>query len=209
MGLDWNPGNRPKAGFEAEFTRLFSELKSRRDADADELKNRLLEISVSAYETLAAPQVGRDSRANAWITEKYAEMNPPMSLADWIGKFEGFYVVPLVPPCDGIPRYSNGRPGGDVEPFSFRAQFLVDCEEIIGTFLLEAAYESKLTDEFKLYGSRLLNCAEEFARTNAMTLPPPESENPGSPEFRLDVVFRAGLWCSFWAERGHTLDAYW
>jgi hypothetical protein len=52
-----------------------------------------------------------------------------------------------VPPCDGLPRYTNGSPGGYVERYSFRAQFLQDCEEELGDDLLATAYESKLPDE--------------------------------------------------------------
>ena len=43
---------------------------------------------------------------------------------EWVESLEGMYVVPLVAPCDGVPRYSNGTVAGYVEPFSFRAQFL-------------------------------------------------------------------------------------
>jgi hypothetical protein len=210
MGLDWNPGNRPKPGFEAEFRRLFAELTSKAGgADKEALKSRFFQISTSAYETLDAPRVGHDPRANAWIEAKHAETNPPTPLSEWVERFQGFYVVPLVPPCDGIPRYSNGQPGGYVEPFSFRAQFLVDCEEIIGAPLLEAAYESKLAEDLATYGSSLLTRVEHFALEKAIGLPPPESDDPESAEVRTDVVYRAGLWCRFWAERGHTLDAYW
>jgi hypothetical protein len=134
-------------------------------------------------------------------------------------------VLPLVPPCDGLPPYSNGSPGGYVEQFSFRAQFLRDCADDIGEELLSSAYESKLPGDLLDYGRELLARAEDLARRHGLDplnlvtpdelpsledlmagkLPPP---TPWSVEHRVDVAHSAGRWCVFWGERGHILDAY-
>jgi hypothetical protein len=66
MGLDWNPGNKAKPGFEAEFADVFRAIQT---TDPGETRNVLLdryhEISITAFETLQAPVVGHDPTADA------------------------------------------------------------------------------------------------------------------------------------------------
>lgn len=213
MGLDWNPGNRPRPGFEVEFRRLADGIQEQRIKEGSPDHNRFFEISISAYETLQAPRVGSDSRADEWIRRKYHQQPQQMSEAEWVKQFQGFYVVELVPPCDGIPRYSNGSPGGYVEPFSFRAQYLRDCESFVPPGLLDAAYESKLPEATIAYGHELLLIGQVFARANGLDplncAASDDDVEHQTPRYRADIVLSAGRWCVFWGERGHMLDAYW
>ncbi len=214
MGLDWNPGNRPRPGSETEFRRLADGIREQRIKEGSPDHNRFFEISISAHETLQVPRVGSDSRADEWIRRKYhQQLQQQMSEAEWVQRFQGFYVVELVPPCDGVPRYSNGSPGGYVEPFSFRAQFLRDCESFVPARLLEAAYESKLPVDTINYGRELLAAGEAFARENGLDPQNCQASNADvngeTLRLQADIVLSAGRWCVFWGERGHMLDAYW
>jgi hypothetical protein len=226
VGLDWNPGNKAKQGHEAEFTEVLRRLlASKPGPDRDALEGRFHNISVTAFETLRAPRVGRDPEADAWARRVYREEAREESVEEFLRELEGFWVLDLVPPCDGLPRYSNGSPGGYVEAYAFRAQFLHDCEDELGEELLASAYESKLPDEMLAYGRRLLAVANELARRHGVDphnlvvpdeFPTMEEFAAGktgpttlSPEHRIDVMHSAGRWCVFWAERGHFLDAYW
>lgn len=213
MGLDWNPGNRPRPGFEAEFLWLVDGIRKQRIADESAEHSRFFEISISAFETLNAPQIGFDARANEWIVRKYHSQPREISEAEWLERFHGFYVVELVPPCDGIPRYSNGSPGGYVESFSFRAEFLRDCETALPQRLMDAAYESKFADETVAYGQELLEAAHKYAAANRVDprdceLSDDDMERK-TPRYQTNIVLSAGRWCLFWGERGHMLDAYW
>lgn len=210
MGLDWNPGNKPKPGFEREFVDLFYALQGDPSPERTRQEARFREISISAFETLGAPRVGFDSRADAWALEALQRARQPKPESEWLASLKGFYVLDLVPPCHGLPRYSNGSPGGYVERFSFRAQFLADSEEIIGPELLEQAYESKLPPVFERYGLALLEKFRLFVATRKLDPAKLESsEDPESDEFRADVTREAGRWCLFWSRKGHILDAYW
>lgn len=213
MGLDWNPGNKPRPGHEEEFLQIYHALDK---ADEEEERKALLarfeEISISAFETLRTPQVGHDEAATAWARDIYDTKQRDMPFDEWVENIRGFYVLPLVPPCDGLPMYTNGSPGGYVEEYAFRGKFLDDCEEIIGGELLHLAYVSKLPDELLPYGKALIEHAEAFAAARGIDLAlldesPPQ--DPDSDAFRLHVVMSAGRWCVFWAERGHFLDSYW
>jgi hypothetical protein len=226
VGLDWNPGNKAKPGFEAEFAEVFQaicaiEPGERRDA----LLRRYREISITAFETLGAPVVGRDPEADAWARRLRIDLGREEPEEAFLAEFAGFAVLPLVPPCDGLPCYTNGSPGGYVEAYAFRGQWLRDCEEEIGEELLAAAYESKLPGELLVYGQELLAKAEGLARQHNLdplklvirdqfpTLEEIAAEGytavPLSVEHKLDVIHSAGRWCVFWAQRGHILDAYW
>jgi len=208
VGLDWLPANKPLPGHEDEHASLFKKLASGSSWFRKKRQRRFDEISVAAFETLCAPRVGIDTAATEWARARHAEANVEEPIEQFLAAMHGFYVVPLVPPCDGIPRYSNGSPGGYVEPYSFRAQFLRDCDEIVGNPLVEAAYETKLPAELAAYADALQQAASRFAAARGLRAENPEAEDPDSLEFRLDVVSSAARWCRFWADRKHGLEAW-
>ena len=65
----------------------------------------------------------------------------------FLAQLNGFAVLSLVAPRDGLPRYTNGSSGGYVERCSFRAQVPHDCAEDVGADPLASAYEAKLPDD--------------------------------------------------------------
>lgn len=231
MGLDWNPGNKPKPGHEAEHEDIVRRIREKEYASGEsvvskaiglftaskqaskptkeELLERFGEISSSAFETLDTPRVGFDDRATEWARKYHAENGIEEQEEDWLESVKGLYIVWLVEDCDGVPRYSNGVPGGYVEPYSFRGQFLTDCTHIIGEDLLEQSYETKTNPETLAFGKELLQKAEDYAKRHDLDFNNLESDDPDSEEFKLDAVVCAGRWCLFWAERGHFLEAYW
>ena len=211
MGLDWNPGPKTRLGLEEEFARIWGRLHSKWCWNRSGKKKRFEEITVNAFDTLQTPRVGYDKRADEWARVAFEDrVDKSLTMEAFLKGMKGFYVLEVLPPCDGIPRYTNGQPGGYVERYSFRGQFLVDCTEIIGDELLGGAYVSKLPRETGEYGSALLARAQEFAAKRGMTLATVhEAEDPDTVEFHMDVVLSAGRWCQFWSSRGHWLEAYW
>ena len=211
MGLDWNPGNRPKAGHGAEYATLVVGIRANLIKTGSPEHRRFFEISQSAHETLNAPRVGRDANANEWIRRKYHQQKQPaeMTEEEWVGRFNGFHVLELATPCDGLPHYCNGEMAGNVELFPFRAQFLKDCAEIMGRETLNAAWESKFAAETVAYGQELIRAAKTFAQARNISLDHLNTDDINGIEFKLDIVLAAGRWCIFWGERGHLLDAYW
>ncbi len=216
MGLDWNPANKPIPGRESEYEELRSSLEAECESDEDdgdeesEASKRFFEASISAFETLNAPIIGIDEVATQWAKEIYPETGAEEPYDEWFEKVRGLRVVHLVPPCAGVPKYSNGSVGGYVEPFSFRAQFLHLCEEIIGEETLEACYENREPAELIEFGLLLKKTGEEYSIRNNVAVPPSSEEfDENSPEWQVDIVLAAGEWCIYWGERGHPLEAYW
>ncbi|MDZ4401680.1 hypothetical protein [Prosthecobacter sp.] len=211
MGLDWNPGPKAKPGFEAEFESLWRKLLSKRWCWNRAGKSRRFDaITQSAFDTLKTPTVGVEDEATAWAHQQF-EQRVDKSLTEelFVSRLTGFRVLPLIPRCDGLPRYTNGSPGGYVEAYAFRGQFLKDCEYIIGAELLNAAWESKLSNETIKYGKELLRHSAYYAKTHQIDLATVHlAEDPESVEFHLDVVESAGRWCVFWGKHGHWLEAY-
>lgn len=208
MGLDWHPGNKPKPGFEAEYETLFQKLLAGEVEDGDPEQERFFEISMSPYETLEAPQVGHHDAATEWARGKYDEQKPPVPWEQWLEDMRGYYVLDLCPPCDGLPKYSNA-PIGIGELYTFRAQFLRDCTDVIGDDMLERGYSPMRSGEMLSYGKELIGLAESYAARNGVDLADTESADPDSPADKVDIVMAAGRWCVFWAERGHPLDSDW
>ena len=211
MGLDWNPGSKAKPAHEQEFETLWRKLHAKLCFFRNGKIKRFEEITLTAFETLGTPQVGFDATATEWARKEFFPRVQDKSLTEqaFIEGMRGFYVLDLVPACDGIPRYSNGEAGGYVERYSFRGQFLKDGTEIIGNDLLESAYVSKLPGDTVAYGDMLIEAASRFATARSIDVTQIQAaEDPESIEFRLDVVFSAGRWCRFWGARGHWLEAY-
>ena len=120
---------------------------------------------------------------------------------------QGYYVVDLVAECDGIPVYIAMHD----EAHIFRAQFLNDCEEILGTELFERAYETKLAEETKEYANELMEIADQYATSNNCSQlknqrTPPEVDED-SPEAKAHILFSAARWLQFWSSRGHGMEA--
>lgn len=226
MGLDWNPIGKPKPGAEEEFAALFKQLGElptrpgwlerirlrRRGIDRDAIKKRWEEIQISPYETLGAPKVGESAEADAWARERYNEIEEPRPSEDEFTKeMEGYYVLALVPPCDGLPGYSNWT-AGYVERFSFRAEFLRCCEDIVPEDTLGKCYESCLAPELAVLGNELRACAASFAKQRNLEhieFAKDVEFNEQSPESKLDILYAAARWCEYWSSRGHGLEADW
>jgi hypothetical protein len=236
MGLDWVPLAKPKPGHEAEFEELFYLLTDRKKPagggplwkkvlglsaaeSKEKLSERFLAIpAVTPYEALNAPMVGRDQAANAWVKELYDSkkltkdlLSRPME--DALRAMKGFYVVDLVPECDGIPIYTSGPGGGSYnpEPFWFRAKFLEVCTDALDTAVIAEAFSSKLAPELVTYGNTLAAAAKAFAKKNSVesvlgqrTL---EWDDESKPEAQAHIVHAAAKWCLFWGELGHGMEA--
>jgi hypothetical protein len=230
MGLDWNPGNKPKPGHEQEFREILIELAAEKLGPEDRppffdtirrdfsnwfkpqkskknLLRRYNEISTPAYQTLDAPRVGFSSVANEWAEKQYAKRNIGKPLDVWLEEMRGYYILELAPKCNGLPFYSNGS-AGYVERCSFRAQFLKTCRDITGDQLFEEAYALMFPPSLVTYGDRLIGSAEEYARANHLAIPQEPPEDTDSIGGQLHVVVSAGRWCRYWGERGHFLDPY-
>src|SRR5512140_50841 len=123
MGLDWNPLARPKAGNEAEFDRLFSLLNGKEPLyltvfsaffgitspkrKREKRLARFREISEPPFETLGAPRVGFDAAADAWLRARLDAKGKAGEFENARRQMHGYYVLDLLPPCDGLPLYTN------------------------------------------------------------------------------------------------------
>ncbi|WP_444922866.1 hypothetical protein ACJJH9_11775 [Microbulbifer sp. DLAB2-AF] len=170
------------------------------------LERRFDEISISAFETLNTPQVGTDKAATQWAKEKYKDSAQEITEEEFLSQLTGYYVLELSPPCDGIPCYSNNTQGY-VEAYSFRAQFLKNCKEIIGEDLLAKAFEYQQPSELISYGDDLIDSANRYSELHEIEIPEQSPEEDETP-FYLHVVVSAGRWCKFWGSKGHMLEPY-
>lgn len=214
MALDWVPGNRPRPGHEAEFRDLYGRL-----ADGEEIDlPRFEEISFTAFQTLNTPMVGRDTEANDWARRLFrAGVRIGADEQECVAKLAGLYVLDLVPPCDGLPRYTSGYVGGALEPYTFQAEALRGCADVLGAETINRG--PMFPDDSLGYGRALIGRAERFAARHDLDLGRlvipeltgaegrPVMPEAYSPELAVDIVHTAGRWCVFWAEREHVIHA--
>ena len=201
MGLDWDPLPRPKPEHAAEFAALLARLQATGD---ESVLDRMDVISTPPYATLGAPRVGHDDAADGWLRSHVGDDD----FYDMSMKMHGYYVLALLPPCDGFPVYTNYPMWPKLDRYSFRGAFLDDVRAELGA-LHDEAYRYQSAGELEDYGERLLACARRFARTHRimeieLVRDRPESASD-SPRARAHVMFAAARWCLYWARRGHGL----
>ena len=228
MGLDWNPLARPKAGNEAEFDQLFSLLIGKEPLyltafsaffgitspkrKREKRLARLREISDPPFATLGAPRVGFDAPADAWLRAKLEAKGKADDFENARRQMRGYYVLDLLPPCDGFPLYTNYPLYEGLDRYSFRAQFLNDCRDIIGAELHERAWEQMRAPELAAYAdaleAKLHPWAERERVAHVEHAPEPPELAENDPASKAHVLFSAIRWCRFWAARGHGLDPW-
>ena len=224
MGLDCVPLGRAKPGLEAEWQTIMAELYAGKQI-SDETRERLIEISIAAYEAVGAPIVGTDSAADAWAL-KHKPDDSEATDAEFLQQMAGYRVLDLVPKgCAGLPKYCNAPLYDEVDETSFRGAFLNDCEPIIGEELLARAWTDFMSpEEAVAYGQALLEAAAEARQAGSLPQVPAEkkkgligklfggsSKKPAEREVslkdQLDILEAAGAWYRFWGELGHPIWA--
>jgi hypothetical protein len=215
---------------EAEFERLLTELDSGMSARAEGLLSRVLgprqlserekgarlerfhAISEAPHESLGAPRVGFDAAADEWLLARLKLNGKLGDLEQARQQMHGYHVLDLLPPCDGFPMYTNYPEYEGLDRYSFRAQFLSDVEEIIGSDLHEQAWHRKPARDLLVYADALEGRFRPWAegtgvlRMEHATDPPPYGEE--DPASQAHVLFSAIRWCRFWGQRGHGLEPY-
>ncbi|MFM9863891.1 MAG: hypothetical protein ACKVRO_09820 [Micropepsaceae bacterium] len=169
-------------------------------------------VAITPYDTLGAPRVGVDEAATNWAKAQYPALaQPSASLEAYLTEMRGFRVLDLVPKCDGIPVYGNGRAYSGIDLYTFRGKCLEWCKSVLTKSLLNEAWEEHNPDQLLSYGNKLADSARVFAEKNATTewlslRDPPEADE--GPSHETHVVISAAKWCRFWGERGHGLEPY-
>lgn len=230
MGLDITVLGKPLPGHEAEFHKLLRLLSiangvMQDDAPRPGFWKRLLgaaspqmsnaeiaaktdrfnAISLPPYAVLGAPVVGQDAAADAWVTEQAKAMgeNPDQMRAG----MAGYHVLQLLADCDGLPVYSNGGMGYNVDETSFRGAFLDLCIDALPLAEAEAAWQVMTASELLAYGERLTDHARRFAEANGLLAQLGQRrldwQDETSPQAQLHIVDSLARWAMFWGSRGH------
>ena len=191
MGLDMRPLSKPKAGKEQRFYELYSLIPS--ENLSPDQREQLLEewfaLGIPSYETIKAPQVGRDAQADAWLREQYdADDNPDKPPFDEVYQdYQGYYVIELALEQDSVPVY---RAFGQDENV-FRGQFLADCQELIGEDLLNEAWSNHLAEEAVDYAHRLIAAVTPTAQQHGLEYQKP-NQKVWKANCTLSILWRAG-----------------
>jgi hypothetical protein len=234
MGLDLTVIAKPKAGFEAEARDLLVTLavgygvmddpaparpglldrilpgrsaasKRRRLA---ETQARFEAITTPGYASVGAPVVGQDQAADDWVRSGVADgtinqFGPDPNAA--IAGLAGLYVLPLAPPCDGLPVYSNAGIG-TIDETSFRGAFVDFCVDILDEKDRLAVWGVMESSTLHEYGKRLMVIADAFAERHDLRLVLASREvtwsEQGSPEAQLHITATLARWAIFWGSRG-------
>jgi len=215
------PMGKPKSGFEKRYKEIFEiiesdnipkpsfleKLSGKKYPTKDELLEEWFANQIQSYETIKAPQVGKDLEADNWIKEKYNELDEKPSLDEFLKDHKGFYAIELAKEKDGIPVYIAMGQDENV----FRGQFLTDCVDLIGEELVNEAWETKLADETLDYGNRLMTIADQIAQKHNLEYLKeqriPSDVDEESVESKLHIVYSLAKWLIFYGKNGHGYEA--
>ena len=236
MGLDWQPLEKPKPGFEDEFEKIYRHLydnvpvevpvrkkwgmfrdrdreRAERHAAEKAMTDRLEVIGVRPWETIGAPCVGRDQAGDEWVLQRYeTRKNKDLTPEQFLENMRGYYVVDLAPDSDGKPVYSNAPIASYCEAYTFRGQFLDSVREWLGNPVVDDAWRNYRAPELVAYGERLRDGALQYARAQSIPVEILEAragpEDLDAPPGQAHIVMSAARWCQWWGERGHGMIAW-
>jgi len=159
------------------------------EARKDMLRKELAKCVVGPMETMKAPRVGHDEKADAFVRgqwEMYDDLQEEYpTVEDYLEASEGLYVQDLAE-SDGL-----GMVGGIlVGAESFRGK-IIGYTEWLPEDVRNQAYSDMSPEELMTYGAELIALGEEAG----------EQEDS-------DIVVSAGKWCVFWGSNGHSMHAW-
>ena len=78
--------------------------------------------------------------------------------------------------------------------------------------MLDRAHQNMLPEELRRFADDLRVMGQKYAEENGVTAyaepyAPPDTDDP--PAGLAHIMASASRWCSFWASRGHWLEACW
>ncbi|MDX2091613.1 MAG: hypothetical protein SFX73_27380 [Kofleriaceae bacterium] len=210
MALAWEPFPKAKHGHEREFEELFEKLEATMGPRRARLLEWFANLSEPAFALLDAPRVGYDAAADAWLAARVEKQRRTTSLDEIKRDMHGYYVLQLLPPCDGFPVYSTYLTTDGLERYAFdAARLLTEAHEIIGDHLARVATFEMMPATLAAYAERLHEAAQRFSVDNDL---PGHVETIREPMFpagtaagRCHLVFAAAKWATFWSHRGHGL----
>ena len=215
------PLGKPQQGFEKRYIELYEiiesnsfpkpsfleRLKGTKYPTKDEIVGEWFSIQIESYETIKAPRVGRDAEANAWIKEKYNELEEKPAYEEFLEEYQDFYVIELAKELDGIPVYISLEQDENV----FRGQFLTDCTDIIGEDLVNEAWGTKLAEDTLDYGKRLMLATDNVAKEHSLEYLKTQREVPeaeeGTMESKVHIAYSLAKWLVFYGKNGHGYEA--
>jgi hypothetical protein len=221
MGLDMRPLGKPKPGFEKRFIEIFEMIQNdtipkpgffdlirrKKMVTKEDLLKEWFENQIQSYQTIKAPQVGKDAEADEWLKTKYNELKEKPSIAEFKKEYLGYYVIELAKEKDGVPPYIAYGQDQNI----FRGQFLENCREIIGKKLMEEAWQTKLADATLDYGNRLMEAANKIAIPLKMDFllhqDFDEEFDENSIKTKLHIVYSLAKWLIFYGKNGHGYEA--
>ncbi len=233
MGLDLTVLGKPLPGHEAEFHALLVELAIDAGVMRDPSPKRSLwqrltgkgAVKLSASEkqartarffaiqthadaALDAPRVGTDPQADAWVRYQGLAAGRTKDEADAeVARVKGLYALALLPPCDGLPVYSDGGGMGRVHETSFRGVFMNDCIDSFPETERDAAWEVMTAPELLAWGQRLQTIATGYATEQGLTAQLGQRNvdwtDPHDSRAQLHIVDSLARWAIFWGSRGH------
>jgi hypothetical protein len=181
--------------------------ESSTDPQIQQIAKQLSEITISPYQTLNIPVIGKDQSASEYFLQKFKEIyKKEYNSEAVIEKVSGHHAIGMAQESDGISVY---RPA-DGEIYEFDASFMVDCLPWIGAGILLETVFNKAPDQAVDYGNRIKSIADslimehkiEYLLNHRNKLP----DNTKEGYKMIHFLLSASSWLLFWGSHGHEIN---
>lgn len=209
MGLDCLVIGCARRRHEAEWLSLFPQMKQSESEGFEKVRDRWDEITYPSWKTIDAPVVGTDKAADEYLLENF-KFEEGMSREDIIALHKGKSFLGAIQGCDGIPFYSNGTLGYDVDETSFRGEVLRFCEDVVEEELIAYAWSELLAPEESVaYGKRLQRAADTLkARKECDSSAKLWQTDEPTINEKAHILDVAARWYTYWGSKGHAIHGY-
>jgi hypothetical protein len=218
MGLDWVLNRKfidehldEGVALEEEYYQATSDRKK-------ELRKLMDAISISPYEVIGCPRVGRDAAATEWLRADHAANPGGLSWEEALKECDGIYIGELAATQDGFGEVI-GIATTDV---GFRGNVLRHCSSTVGGDLIGEAYKDMTADKMLEYADKLEAAAKKSAElfspeikgiaealmTGNKEYLPKTYNFPEYPLRNYLTIYQACKWLRFWANKGFSMWAW-
>lgn len=188
--------------FPNEISDEFNELDGTKELRAElaKLQDEHSKYFVSPAQTINAPRLGEDKAAEKWVEDNWDHLNTvndageQMTKHEYITKNFGLYIIEAAEESKGLGKVS----GFLCSPTSFRGKVL-GFVEWLSDDIRGRSYDSMEPGVLAEYGEELIIEAEFYEKNGTL-------DEDGKKD--IELVKAAGEWCCFWAERGHSMHAW-
>ncbi len=205
MGLDWIVNDKAREDKKDVYDQISKQIDELEQTNYDELimeelLSKLKEVSVTKYETLKCPKVGDNEDTVMYFIKNmypYSKIRYNTNIITSLNACKDQYIPQLSPEFDKI---SNHTSGIVTSVFDFRGG-VIGNNSLLSSELRNEAYTDKNPEEMMIYANKLEIHIQVYNEEKL-------NEMDEDQKMSYKLIKEGINWLRFWAERDHSMNAW-